>query len=319
MNDQETIQLITRVLANEASLEEQQQLELWRKQSNVNELQYKELLHIWNNATTDWVDTERAWKKFEQKLPQQPKGTSLNKIFRIAAAVILVSGLGLVLGRYWMGLSLQTIRTAANEVKQISLPDGSTVWLNQHSMLSFEKSFKGDIRAVSLEGEAFFEVAKNPEKPFVITSEQSVTQVLGTSFNLNTRKGEEATLAVVTGKVSFSSPQTKNEVIVTANESAVISKDGQAVKSDKSDLNAFAWKTNTLSFNDASLKEVFASLEHYFGIKMTVEDERIYNCHFTGEFVKPTFKQVMDVIGKTLQLTYEKKGKQILVKGKGCE
>lgn len=319
MNDQETIQLITRVLANEASVEEQQQLELWRKQHTGHELQYKEMLHIWNNATPDWVDTEKAWKKFEQRLPQQSKGTLLNKIFRIAAAVILVSGLGLALGRYWMGSSLQTIQTAANEVKQISLPDGSTVWLNQQSLLSFEKSFKGDIRAVSLEGEAFFEVAKNPEKPFIITSEQSVTQVLGTSFNLNTRKGEEATLAVVTGKVSFSSPQTKNEVIVVANESAIISKEGQAVKSDKSDLNAFAWKTNTLSFNDASLKEVFASLEHYFGIKMAVEDERIYNCHFTGEFVKPTFKQVMDVIGKTLQLTYEKKGKQILVKGKGCE
>jgi ferric-dicitrate binding protein FerR (iron transport regulator) len=80
-----------------------------------------------------------------------------------------------------------------------------------------------------------------------------------------------------------------------------------------------AWKTNTLSFNDASLEEVFKSLEHYFNIRITVENTRIHNCHFTGEFVKPTFKQVMDVIGKTLQLTYEQKGKQVLVKGKGCE
>lgn len=319
MNEQETIQLITKVIAGEASLIEQEQLELWRKQSANHELQYNELLSIWNNAQPNSVDTEKAWANFEQRLTKQPKKISLNNIFRVAAAMLMVSGLGLLLGRYLLAPSIQQIQTAANEVKQVTLPDGSVVWLNQGSLLSFEKKFKGDSRNVTLEGEAFFEVVKNPEKPFVIQSEQSVTKVLGTSFNLNTRNGNNALLSVVTGKVSFASPQTHEEVIVVANQSAVITEQGHALKDDKTDVNAFAWKTNTLSFNDASLEEVFKSMEHYFKLNISVDDKRIYNCHFTGEFVKPTFKQVMDVISKTLQLTYEQKGKQVLVKGKGCE
>ncbi|MES2780870.1 MAG: FecR domain-containing protein [Bacteroidota bacterium] len=319
MNELETIQLITRVLANEASMEEQQQLELWRRQDARNELQYTEMLHIWNNAAPADVDTAMAWEKFSNKLEQEPKRFKLNSLLRIAAAVILVSGLGLYLGSKMGGASYETIQTASNQVKEITLPDGSIAWLNQGSSLTYEKSFKGEMRSVTLDGEAFFEVVKNPEKPFVITSDQSVTRVLGTSFNLNTRKGSEALLTVVTGKVSFMASSTKEEVIVMADESAIIDQLGHAIKDVKEDKNALSWKTNTLSFNDASLEEVFKSLDHYFNIHISVENKHIYTCHFTGEFVKPTFKQVMDVIGKTLQLTYEQKGKEVLVKGKGCE
>lgn len=319
MNEQETIQLITRVLANEASVEEQQQLELWRKEHARNELQFMEMLHIWNNALPVEVDTDRAWARFEQRLERQPKVFKLNSAFRIAAAVLLVSAIGLFMGKLMSGKSYQTVQTAAHQVKEITLPDGSVAWLNQGSILSYEKDFKGDLREIKLDGEAFFEVVKNPAKPFVITSDQSVTKVLGTSFNLNTRKGEAALLTVVTGKVSFTATATKEEVIVTANQSAIIETDGHASTLTQSNTNTLAWKTNTLSFNDASLEDVFKSLEHYFNIKIEVEHKQIYSCHFTGEFVKPTLKQVMDVIGKTLQLTYEQKGKQVFVKGKGCE
>ena len=229
MKEQETIQLITRVLANEASVEEQQQLELWRKEHARNELQYMEMLHIWNNALPREVDTDKAWKRFEQKLGRQPKVIALNRVLRIAAAVLLVSAIGLFVGKLMGGASYQTVQTAANQVKEITLPDGSVAWLNQGSTLTYEKSFKGDIREIKLEGEAFFEVVKNPAKPFVITSNQSVTKVLGTSFNLNTRNGEDVLLTVVTGKVLFTATKTKEEVIVVANESAIIQTNGHAV------------------------------------------------------------------------------------------
>jgi ferric-dicitrate binding protein FerR (iron transport regulator) len=318
MNEQENIRLITRVLAGEASQEEHAQLKAWCEQNAENDLRFRELSQIWNQAEPMHIDTELAWKQFEQKLERRPTLIWSRQIIKIAAALLIVSGLGLLLGKILSGSSYVEVQTALNEVKQITLPDGSIVWLNQGSSLSYERKFSEDERKVILEGEAFFEVVKNPAKPFVINSSQSVTKVLGTSFNLNT-SGNDELLTVVTGKVSFASNTSGKEVVVTANESARIDQNGNAVKEAKQDVNAMAWKTNTLSFNDASLEEVFKSLEHYFNIRITVENTRIHNCHFTGEFVKPTFKQVMDVIGKTLQLTYEQKGKQVLVKGKGCE
>jgi transmembrane sensor len=319
MNEQETIQLITRVLANEASVEEQRQLELWRKEDAQHELRYTELLHIWKNALPSEVDTDKAWAQFEQRLTVHSKVFKLNRVIRIAAAVVLASAVGLFIGKLMTGASYQTVQTAADQVKEITLPDGSLVWLNHGSTLTYEKNFKGEFREIKLDGEAFFEVVRNPAKPFVIASDQSVTKVLGTSFNLHTRSGEAALLTVVTGKVSFTSTASKEEVIVTAHQGAIIGPDGRVEKLAQSNSNELAWKTNTLSFNDASLEEVCKSLEHYFNIKIEVEHKRIYNCHFTGEFVKPTLKQVMDVIGKTLQLTYEQKGKQVFIKGKGCE
>ena len=318
MNEQESIKLITRVLANEASTEEQHQLEMWRKQDTRNEFLYTELVHIWNHAVPEDVNTEKAWEVVEQKLQPASRSGGLGMILRMAAAILVIGIVGIMVSRFFKEPSFQQIQTANNEIKQITLPDGSVVWLNQHSTLAYEKGFEGDARFLKLEGEAFFEVVKNPEKPFVITSSRSVTKVLGTSFNLNTLNGGGASLTVVTGKVSFTANLTHEEVMVMAGQSATIDEVGHATATDHHEVNALAWRTQTLSFKDASLAEVFKTMERYFEIRIQVDEKRIYDCHFTGEFVKPTLKQVMDVIGKTLQLTYEQKGKQVLVSGKGC-
>lgn len=319
MKEQEIIQLITRVLANEASAEEQQQLEDWRKQQPGNELQYKELSHIWNNALPADIDTDKAWQHFSQQLDKQSKRFKLTMPVKVAAAVILISAVGLFAGKLMNGTSYQTVHTASDQVKEVSLPDGSTAWLNQGSTLTYEKSFKGDVREITLEGEAFFEVVKNPAKPFVITSDQSVTRVLGTSFNLNTGKGDEALLTVVTGRVSFMATTTKEEVIVTANESAVIGKDGHALKGEKFDVNTIAWKTDTLTFKDATLEDIFKSLEHYFNVKIEVDHKQIYDCHYTAVWAKPTIKNVMEDLRKTFSLNYVQKGRKIFITGKGCK
>lgn len=319
MNELETIKLITRVLANEASEEEQLQLDQWRSQDASNELKYVEMQKIWDNALPNEVDTTRAWEKFSKALSQKSGTIYRLTAWRIAAAVILTGGIGIYLMGLLSGPVYKTVQTAYNQQKEVKLPDGSIVLLNRESSISYEENFKGETRNVMLEGEAFFEVVKNPEKPFIITSGETETKVLGTSFNLNVRKGEAAQLTVVTGKVSFTSSNTKEQIIVTADESAVIDTSGHAKKQLMQDHNALAWKTNVLSFNDATLEEVFKTLEQYFNVRISAENKQIYKCRISNKFVDPTFSQVMDVITKALQLNYEQKGKQVIVKGKGCE
>jgi transmembrane sensor len=321
MNEQEITELITRVLANEASADEKLRLEQWRKEHADNEIQFEQTRLIWDNAALfkEEVDTDAAWEKFSARLKASKKTISLKYYLQIAAAVILIAGLGYIGTTFILG-STQSVQTASTEVKQVTLPDGSIAWLNHDSKLEYDKDFKGKTRNIRLNGEAFFEVVKNPEKPFVITSAHSVTTVLGTSFNLTAYDStENVDLTVATGKVSFVSVNTHNEVIVKANEAATIMTRGEAVKTGEANMNEIAWQSKKLVFNDTPLPDVFKSLEHYFNVKITVTNPDISKCPFTGTYNNPTLEKVMDDISKALGLTYELKGRKVTVSGKGCK
>jgi ferric-dicitrate binding protein FerR (iron transport regulator) len=219
-----------------------------------------------------------------------------------------------------MGPSMRTVQTASNEIKEINLPDGSIAWLNHDSKLEYEEDFSGKVRAIKLNGEAFFEVTKNPEKPFVITSAHSVTTVLGTSFNLTAYDStEDVMLNVATGRVSFISTKTKEEVIVTANENASITPNGNTIKHDTYDINGLSWKTKKLVFNNASMAEIFKVLEHYFNVKITVTNPLINNCHTSATYENPKLKNVLDDMSKAANFSYTQKGKEIIVSGEGCK
>lgn len=321
MNEQEITELITKMLANEASDDEKLRLEQWRNQHADNEMQFQQTRLIWDNAALfkDEVDTDAAWEKFSARLRASRKTISLRYYLQIAAAIIFVAGLGLIVTRFMPG-GTQTVQTASNEVKQITLPDGSIAWLNHDSKLEYEKEFEGKTRAIKLNGEAFFEVVKNPEQPFVITSAHSVTTVLGTSFNLTAYDSTgDVNLTVATGKVSFVSTKTRNEVLVTANQSATITVEGETIKASGADMNELAWQTKKLVFNEAPLSEVFKSLEHYFNVKIIVTNPDINKCPLNATFVDPSLQKTLDQITKSLSLSYELKGKKVTISGKGCK
>lgn len=318
MNTQDEDILIIKVLAGEASESDRTQLDAWRKSHTAHEDKFLQSQKIWDqsNRTDLDIDTDAAWLTVKGKLAPAQKTNPFGLYLKIAAAVLLISTVS------WYGFlynPMLTVQTAANEQKEVLLPDGSVVWLNANSQLSYTKKFKGDTRDLSLTGEAFFEVVKNPEQPFVITSDQAITEVLGTSFNLKVPKGSiRATLNVVTGKVRFTSMDNTSEVVVVAGEKAEIDEVGNATRTGPANENELSWKSGKLTFNDAKLKEVFEVLEDYFKIKIAVENPDILNCHFTGTFDKPKTDQVFDIISKALQFSYTRKGKAVTISGKGC-
>ncbi len=321
MNEQENIELITRVLANEASSEEKNVLNDWIKADKTNEILFNQYQKIWENADVDSdenVDVELAWQKLASKIPSTNNKFYWNNYLRFAAAVLLFAGIGFLLNKFVFSTDIM-VQTAINETKIIVLPDGSKVWLNQNSKISYPKNETNE-RSVILDGEAFFEVVKNPQKPFVITTDFSQTKVLGTSFNLIAYSPlKTVKLTVATGKVSFKSTETNLEQIVLAEETALIDELGKNNKVENFDINETIWKEKKLIFNDNSLADAFKSIEHYFKVEIKTENPNITHCHFTGEFTEPSLKDVMDVVCKTLQLNYKQDNKTIWVKGKGCE
>jgi ferric-dicitrate binding protein FerR (iron transport regulator) len=331
-NNNKYLTLLGKVLTKGASLEEKEQLEQWAKENKTQKTFVEETTKVWNlsknYAEKLPVDTNSAWDKFEGKLESNTtKSTLLRSLtsYWKAAVVIGLVATSLIWFANQNALQgtpiLEIVETGAQEQKELILPDGSVVLLNENSRLAYAKDFT--VREVSLKGEAFFEVTKKNGQSFEIKTNTTKTRVLGTSFNVRAYDKTPVEVAVITGKVAVESIEegTKTSVILLPNEGVVY--DAVAKKMEKSKQatkNSLAWKTQELVFDNMALGNVIETLERYFEIEIE-SDPKILNCHYTGTFKEPKLNEVFNTIAFTFPTDLEIKkvdGKYILI-GQGCE
>jgi ferric-dicitrate binding protein FerR (iron transport regulator) len=322
--------LIAKYLSGNISTEERQGLLTWVDGSEENRSYFDEMIQLWA-ATEDYdnefeADIEQAWQKVAGKVAEKApfriepktskkKGFFLNNkmLLRVAAAALL-----LVIATYWWSNSNQMVvmQTAFNESIEIELPDGSTVSLNQNSQISYPKSFKK--RNIKLSGEAFFDVARDEERPFIITSGETETRVLGTSFNVRAYpEDDKVTVTVSSGRVEFNAEDNPaQKVVLQVNEEGVFTKNQKEVaKVEVINKNAISWKTQKLSFSDTPMKNVFDDLEKHFDIKIEVKNELIWQCAFFGTFDQPKLDDVIEAMKFSMGLAFEKDGNHYTVSG----
>jgi len=216
---------------------------------------------------------------------------------------------------------LAIVETGAEEQKELTLPDGSVVLLNENSRLVYVKDFA--VREVNLEGEAFFEVTKQNGQSFEIKTKTTKTRVLGTSFNVRAYEEMPVEVAVVTGKVAVESisAEAKTAVTLLPNEGVIYDAIANKMEKNKqTSNNSLAWKTQELVFDNMALGNVLETLERYFEVEIE-SDSKILNCHYTGTFKSPKLDEVFNTIAFTFPTDLEIKkvdGKYILI-GQGCE
>lgn len=245
------------------------------------------------------------------------------RVARIAASVLIL----VAVGASWMFYSKPTSKedlitfSSTGPVSKIALPDGTLVWLKGNSSLQSPPAFSGDTRNVILQGEALFEVAKDPDHPFVIESGKIITTVLGTSFNLKSA-ADQVELTVLTGKVSLRSCDEANGIIVSPNERVVYSS-GKLLVSRKSV--AAEEKATTvdgtdysMKFDDAPLGVIFDRIETKFDVTISLSDEALRNCVIRADFSDQSLKETMDMICQALGFQYSIKEKEVLLRGIGC-
>lgn len=207
-------------------------------------------------------------------------------------------------------------RETPNGVKQtVGLPDGTIVKLNSGSSIRFPENFDNDRRIVYFEGEAFFDVAKDPQKPFVIFSGDMQTQVLGTSFNLRAYSYEAARkVAVVSGRVKVAGPHGQS-VTLSPDQMAVYNKE----KQEKITIEAFntkqelGWKDGLLYFNDTPIKDVLIRLEVWYGVSIEAGERVPMGDIYNGEFKDETLENVLSGIGYTSGFNYKIEGENIYI------
>lgn len=209
--------------------------------------------------------------------------------------------------------SLQ-VATTNNTTEQV-LPDGTKVFLNYNSKLTYPENFKGDLRTVSLQGEAFFDVKPDAAHPFVIQANGTEIRVLGTSFNVKAYNEAPVRVDVATGKVRVSKNSQRVELV--KGQSAEVLKD--SIRSLQANINLMGYRTQVYEFNAADLQDVVSSIRDGYHVDVRLSNDKIAQCRLTIRFEKEPVDATLSVIAETLDLNLRKEGKVYWLDGNGCE
>lgn len=285
----------------------------------------------------------------KQNLSLLPKVFLQTKIFRLTAAAAIL--FGIICSVYVF--NVRTVKTAApiitlqtgmevrvnksNLPLKLKMEDGTFISLQPGAIIHYPLHFLQDKREVILDGEAFFEVSKNPNRPFFVYNKNIVTHVLGTSFNVKVNsETKQLEVAVRSGRVEVyeridldkSTPSNKrNGVILLPNQKVVYDENARQfipslvdkpqpimIESDGKNKLPDA----NMVFEETPLKTVLPWLEKTYGIEIVVENESLYKCLFTGDINKQELYTRLDIVCQATGASYDVKGTKILIKGKGC-
>ena len=267
--------------------EETNEIETIISESEESRIEFEKIKRIHELSLNDTKaynpNVEVGWSKVSDHLfsakevniasREEPVGTfNMNLVFRIAAVLVMAVGISYFFINKEETASMQaSYVTKSGEVKELTLADGTKVVMNESSEFKYSEKFEGDSRKVYLLGEAFFEVARDEKKPFVIYSPSASTKVLGTSFNLNTSKNT-ASVEVFSGKVAFGNLAEPEKNIVLLKGQAAVFQNGKATKLASSNSNVLAWKTGNLKFEGTPISKVVPALEEFYKVNIEYDN-----------------------------------------------
>ena len=267
-----------------------------------------------NPADNNW-DSGKAWTSLHQRIEEDGlledansgrTGRNLLPSLRIAASILLVLVIGipsLYFGVFRNSSSTPVENQFAREgVTTVDLPDGSRAYLNEGAEITYSPEFKQE-RAVSLKGEAFFEVMSDPVNPFTVRSGKVMVSVLGTSFNV---KQDEAShgveVYVKTGKVRMAVEETGAFITLQPEEIGVAD---QAVlnRSNQKDPNYISWKTKDFKFVDAGLVDVLQELEDSYHVNIHTDGIDMEEMKITTSYKEQSIDAILETIGAAFGMT----------------
>ena len=354
-------ELLSKKLAGEASEAELAELELWLRQDPDMHYAADHVAGLWEQPVKAAPQqTDHAWEDHLARMEQRgvsleedtledrngslPFYKKISTWLSAAAVLIIVAGTwwgmrsGAPLLRGNNSLPEEVVTTAKGTRSRVVLPDGSVVLLNADSKLMYDSAFDGPLRNVQLEGEAYFDVAHDKKRPFIIHTAQMDIKVLGTAFNVKAYASDGfAETALVRGSVEVQVLNADmkpillkpNEKIVVKGErpSAVQEETGEKstastktvlvqplhyTRADSIRIET-AWVANTLVFEDESFAELAVKMERWFGVDIRFLDEKIAALRFTGKFDRETCEEALKALQITAEFTYAHNGKSILI------
>lgn len=319
MKNERIDQLIAEYLSGSLTADVFQELKNWSQQSDENRMYVRNQIEVWFSsgvAAKDKVfDKEEAFARFQRRIgKKKPKVYRFpwKTFYRVAAVILIVL---LPLAGYWKGQETlrQTFSDMVVEVPlgaraKLYLPDGTLVWLNAGSKITYSQGFGMDNRQLSLEGEGYFEVVHNQDLPFEIHTHEVDLRVLGTKFNFKSYPDDEEVMVnLLEGKVAlYNGMKSMSELFLSPNEKMVLNKrTGEMVKTESCAENSRLWTNDELFFDEELLQDIAKKLMRSYGVKIEIADS-LKNRRFYGSFkvMGNTIEEVLEIIASTNRMKY---------------
>lgn len=306
-------EILAKYFSEEANDSERSLVESWRAESETNAKAFIEAKSVWlasrpMNAAPAHV-LERILNESDIKKGRVVSIFSTSwKRYAVAASVVLA-----------VALAFLFVSSSDSYQATQLLTDGSTIILHESSAVEVLKMDE-HVREVSISGKAYFDIARDESRPFIIHTNNAVVKVLGTSFVVDTY-GNKTEVSVESGLVELTKGDSDVSVLLEKGELGLVAMSNEGIiKKSIENENYLSWKTRVLTFKDAEMAEVSRVIEDVYGVKVVFDNPSFSDCKLTARINRKNIKDAMEVISRTFNVSYDysKNEKKIVLKGKGC-
>ena len=303
--------IIIRYLENRCSEEDFVLINEWMKESDENAGELFRMEEIYQLGKFPFEEENlvvraerRLGRRLEQENQKKQEVFKLRSVLRYAAAIVGVMVLAAGLA-YWFRNKAEELVVASaahGQVREMLLPDGTKVWLNQSSVLKYPRAFEGKERHVYLDGEAYFEVARNHEKPFMVKSPAMDVRVLGTSFNIKCRPDNSfAETTLIEGEVEVKDKSDKGRITLLPGQKAVLNRVTGRMQVK------IVWHNDLIPFEKSSIFQIAAALERFYGVKIILSPDVDSTNTYSGVLKKKdNIESVLNSLRNSIPFNYKK-------------
>lgn len=281
-----TNKLLEKYIKGDTSPKENEMIGSWLKEdaSRIKELTAMRRIYeasLWNDTPQE-KPIQLSVHKNKHAIYRHP----LLKIAAVIIAILTVVNLFLI-NENWhttKEAELQSLYVPAGQRAQITLSDGTRVWLNAMSTLTFPSSFNAKSRDVKLIGEGFFEVTSDEKHPFIVHTSKHNIKVLGTTFNVSAYEHTDFfSTSLIEGKVKITDDDDRIKEVLEPGTQVIQREGSRLIKSDIDNFDYFRWKEGLICFDEISVEKLFATLELYYDIKIEIKNRSILKKTFSGK------------------------------------
>ena len=323
MQKEECIEIFERYIQNRANEDEVKRLSLWIKSNQEISLWLEQQIL----ASSSTIDSElqlRMLKNIEAEIDAKNNADNLqrhirfrlNRWTRVAALFLLplltAAGMYFYMSRNRSSSAPLIISVERGQKANIILPDGSKAWLNSQSKLTYSADYNVNKRELQLDGEAYFEVAHNPQKPFIVKSSDICVEALGTAFGVKAYDEDNLISSILMrGKVRVTTPD--GESILVPNERVMYDKAAHKRTQSKvrNATDFTGWIHNELRFENESLEEIAKNIQRIYNVEIVFATENIKNQRYTGTVNNNSLESVLNIITLTSPLSFQIKNQKV--------
>jgi len=296
----------------------------WIESSPENQTQYNQLKNLWVVTGLDHPDQVTIpGFSFPETKKILIRNNPFNTLLKYAAVFILAFSLGSLSiykinrnERIEFSSQYNTINVPYGERSQITLYEGTKVWLNSGTRFRYPVAFSKETRDVFIEGEAYFDVAKDAKHPFVVTAGQLKIQVLGTRFNVCAYASDkEFTTTLDEGAVNAINTTNGRNVILNPGDQVILNRETNGLNSLQVNSQLFTcWKENLLKYENAPFEEVIKKMERWYDVKIVVDPAINTKERYTMTIKTESLREMLQLVSRTTKLKYEIKENTVLIK-----